>query len=143
MILVHVVQEHVPTAVLHAAEDLELARKLSSHLEVSAKTYLERLRTGLVREGAVVRTLVVRQTNPLHGIVEASRYEHADLIVIAAHGASCDAAKSFGTVTEYLLAHSIVPLLVLQDVPAAESRVTDPTVQIAPPLRASYPPEPA
>lgn len=141
LILVHVIQELLPTSVLHRAEDLELARRLASHLEVSARAYLEGLRAGLVREGASVRTLVVRHVNQRHGILETSQHEHADLIVVAAHGASCDPGRTFGSVTEYLLTHSSVPLLVLQDLLETELHTPDLGEKVAPPLRASYPPE--
>lgn len=141
LILVHVVQELLPTAVLRAAEDLELVRRLAARLEVSAKAYLEGLRAGLVREGASVRTLVVRHPNQRHCILDTSRHEHADLIVVAAHGVGCDPERTFGSVTEYLLTHSIVPLLVLQDLPDTELHTPDLGEKIAPPMRASYPPE--
>jgi nucleotide-binding universal stress UspA family protein len=141
LILVHVVQELPPTAVLYRAEDLELTRRLASHLEVSARAYLEGLRAGLVREGAAVRTLVVRHANQRHCILEISTHEHAHLIVVAAHGASCDPGRTFGSVTEYLLTHSSVPLLVLQDLPESELHTPALGEKVAPPLRASYPPE--
>ena len=141
MILLHVIQEPLQTSVLHAAEDLELARKLSSHLEISSRAYLEGLRAGLVREGASVRTLVAHHANQRRCILETSRHEHADLIVVAAHGAACDSARTFGSVSEYLLTHSSVPVLVLQDLPETELHTPEPGDRFAPPLRASYPPE--
>jgi nucleotide-binding universal stress UspA family protein len=141
LILVHVVQELLPTAVLYRAEDLELSRRLTSHLEVSARAYLEGLRAGLVREGVPVRTLVVRHANQRQSILETSQHEHADLIVVAAHGASCDPGRTFGSVTEYLVTHSTVPLLVLQDLPETELHTPNLGEKVAPPLRASYPPE--
>lgn len=141
LILVHVIQEQVPTSVLHATEDLELARQLTSHLEVSAKTYLERLRAGLVRDGTVVRTVVVRNANQRRPIVEVAKQEHADFIIVAAHGAACDRERTCGSVTEYLLVHSVVPVLMLQDLPEAELHRIDFGDVVAPPLRASYPPE--
>jgi len=141
LILVHVIQELLPTAVLYRAEDLELTRQLASSLEVSAKAYLEGLRAGLVREGASVRTLVVRHANQRHCILATSKHEHADLIVVAAHGAACDPGRTFGSVTEYLFTHSSVPLLVLQDLPETELHTPALGEKVAPPLRASYPPE--
>jgi nucleotide-binding universal stress UspA family protein len=141
VLLVHVVQELLPTSVLHTAEDLELARQLASHLEASAKAYLEGLRAGLVRDGTAVRTLVVRHANQRHSIIETARHEHADLLVVAAHGAACDPDRTFGSVTEYLLTHSVVPVLMLQDLPESERHRVDFGEVLAPPLRASYPPE--
>lgn len=141
LILVHVIQEPLPTAVLHATEDLDLARQLASHLTASAKTYLEGLRAGLVRDGTGVKTLVVRHANQQRAIIETAKHEHADFIVVASHGAACDADRMYGSVTEYLLTHSAVPVLMLQDLPETEVRRIDLGEVLAPPLRASYPPE--
>lgn len=139
LLLVHVVHKLLPTLVLRATEDLERARELAAHLEVCAKTYLEGLRIGLVREGTPVRTLVTRHANERHSILETSKREHADLIVVAAHGTACDPERTFGSVTEYLLAHSHAPLLVLQDLPEAELHAPELVERVAPPLRASFP----
>jgi len=140
LVLVHVVHEQLPTAVLCRAEDLERARELAAHLEIQGKAYLEGLRATLIRDGAVVRTLVLRHANERRAILELSEREHADLIVVAAHGATCDRARTFGSVTEYLFAHSRVPLLVLQDLRDAELPVPDPGARRAPPLRGSFVP---
>jgi nucleotide-binding universal stress UspA family protein len=140
LILAHVVHDVTPTLVLRATEDLELARELTAHLEISAKAYLEGLRISLVHEGTPVRTLVARHTNERHSILETSRHEQADLIVVAAHGMACDPERTFGSVTEYLLAHSHVPLLVLQDLPEAELHTPALVEKAAPQLRASFPP---
>jgi nucleotide-binding universal stress UspA family protein len=141
LILVHVIREQVPTSVLHATEDLELASKLASHLEITAKTYLEGLRAALERDGTVVRTLVVRNANQRRAIIEVAKNERADFIVVAAHGDACDGDCTHGSVTEYLLTHSQVPVLMLQDRPEAEMQRIDFGEVIAPPLRASFLPE--
>ena len=116
LLLVHVVQEPTATAFL-SAENLELAQRLAVHRESGARKYLERLQQQLVREGASVRVLVARQPNEYQGLLEIVRTEQAELIVLSAHGSACDPARSFGSVTSYLLAYAQVPLLVLQDLP--------------------------
>lgn len=141
LILLHITQELLPSSVLHTGDDLELASRLASRLKISAKGYLEGLRARLVREGVRVRTLVMHHANQRHCIVEIAKREHADLIAVAAHGAACDPARTFGSVTEYLLAHSTVPLLVLQDLPDGDLHSPELGDRLAPPLRASYPPE--
>jgi nucleotide-binding universal stress UspA family protein len=141
LILVHVTQALLPTSVLHTGEDLELASRLAARLKISAKAYLEGLRARLMREGVRVRTLVEHHANPRQCIVETAERERADLIAVAAHGAACDPGRTFGTVTEYLLAHSAVPLLVLQDLPDSELHTPELGDKLAPPLRASFPPE--
>jgi nucleotide-binding universal stress UspA family protein len=143
ILLVHVVLEPLPTA-LHAAEDMELALKLAGHLESAAKNYLERLRQQLGQDGTSVHAIVVRHPNEREGLLEISRKEEADLIVLSAHGSACASVRPFGSVTTYLLTHSMVPLLALQDLPESEchripesdspraARFESPAVQLGP-----------
>lgn len=143
--LVHVVEEPLVTTLLDAAEDLELAQRLASRLESAATGYLHRLQERLAHEGTSVNTIVIRHASERQGLLELSQHEQADLIVLSAHGAACDPARSFGGVTTYLLTHSQVPLLVLQDLPEAElHRVRDSVARLQPPVRpASFAAEPA
>jgi nucleotide-binding universal stress UspA family protein len=142
MLLVHVVQEPLPSSVLPAGKDLELAQKLATQLESSATRYLERLRGGLTHEVTSVRALVIRHANECQGLLEIARKEQTDLIVLSAHGSACDPIRTFGSCTVYLLTHSMVPLLVLQDVPDyGLYRVEHVDKELAPQLRASFPPE--
>jgi hypothetical protein len=64
-------------------------------------------------------------------------------MVLSAHGSGCDTTQSFGSVTAYLLTHSVIPLLVLQDLPARELHPVPQAneKQTSPSLRASYAPE--
>lgn len=88
-----------------------------------------------------VRTLVVRHANERQCLIELAQQEHVDLVVVSAHGLACDPARPFGSVTAHLLTHSVVPLLVLQDLAWEEQEQPDDlTERLAPPLRASYPP---
>lgn len=122
--LVHVVVEPPVTALLDATEDLQLARTLAGRLESAAQRYLEHLQERLAHQGTSVNTVVIRHANERQGLLEVAQRERADLIVLSAHGASCDPARSFGGVTTHLLTHARVPLLVLQDLPATELRRT-------------------
>jgi nucleotide-binding universal stress UspA family protein len=143
LLLVHVVQETLQTELLSAPEDMALAHTLTDRLESGAKRYLERLQRQLEHRLAPNRTLVVRHANERQCLLEISQREQADLIVISAHGYGCDSARSFGSVTTYLLTHSTVPLLVLQDLPGHDSPQANEVdgVHLTPPLRASYAPE--
>jgi nucleotide-binding universal stress UspA family protein len=137
LLLAFVVPEPVATAVLRTPEDLDLARHLASRLETGAKRYLQGLRDQLVRAGASVRTLVLRSPDERRALLELSRKEHSDLIVVSAHGSTCNPALPCGSVTAHLLAHSGVTLLVLQDLRDSEPRRKD--SQPAPALRARFP----
>lgn len=138
LLLVHVVQEPIATALLHAAEGIDLAQTLASRLEAAARRYLERLQRQLALQGLTVHTSVCRHANTHQCVLEISQREQADLIVLSAHGSACDSARAFGSVTTYLLTHSPVPLLVLQDLPeTGTQRWQDVDARLAPPpLRA-------
>jgi nucleotide-binding universal stress UspA family protein len=141
LLLVHVVQEPLPNAVLLAAEDMDLGRKLASRLESGAERYLDRLRDRLSHQVASVRTLVVRHSNERQGLREVAQSEQVDLIVLSAHGSAADEASGFGSVTGDLLTHATVPLLVLQDLPESETPRHGIDERQAPPPRSWYPPE--
>jgi nucleotide-binding universal stress UspA family protein len=138
LLLVCVVREPVATGVLSAPEDIVVARDLATRLEVGAKRYLEGLREQLAREGASVRTLVLRNADERQSLFELSQRERSDLIVVSAHGSTCNPTLTCGSVTAHLLLHSAVPLLVLQDLRDSELRGRD-REQSAPPLRGLYP----
>ncbi len=140
LLLVHVVQEPLPTALLDAEEDMALAQQLATRLEAAAGQYLSRLQQQLTHDGTAVATLVARHANAWQCLLELSAREHADLVVLSAHGAACDAARSFGSVTTHLLTHSKVPVLVLQDLAEKELQPGHAPLQTpAPPLlRARY-----
>lgn len=140
VLLAHVVPEPLSTALLQGA-DLDLARELAARIEVRAKRYLEQLRERMPRDSRV-RTLVLRQGDERQALLEISRQEQVDLVVLSAHGTVCNPARPFGSVTHHLLAHATVPLLVLQDIsdPELARMAEDEDEQSAPPLRASYPP---
>lgn len=139
LLLVHIVQEPVPSALLASPEDIELARTLAGRLEAGAQRYLERLRLRLSHEVSVVRTRVVRHANERQCLVDISQKEQIALIILSAHGSACDSDRTFGSVAAYLLTHSTVPLLVLQDLPGELQRIQDLDAPLAPPpLRASY-----
>jgi nucleotide-binding universal stress UspA family protein len=141
ILLVHVVQEPLSTALLGAGEDMDLARKLAARLESGAHRYLEHLRQQLAHEGGPVRTIVARHVNEYQCLLEISQKEQTDLIVLSAHGSGCDSGQSFGSVAAYLLTHSLVPLLVLQDLPGEFHLDHEVDAKLGPPLRASYAPE--
>ena len=138
LLLVHVVQDPLPTALLHTAEDLLLAQNLAGRLERSALRYLQTLKEQLGQEGNLVETFVLRHVNERQCVLELSAREGADLIILSAHGSACSSAGFFGSVTDYLLQHSLVPLMVLQDLPEAGARRSKEHDSEPPPLRASY-----
>jgi nucleotide-binding universal stress UspA family protein len=124
LLLVFVVSEPVATAVLRAPSDLQVARELSARVEASGRRYLEDLRERLAHDGVSPRTLVLRSPDDKQSILELSQRERTDLILLCAHGATCNPTLPFGSVTSHLVAHSAVSILVLQDL--GEDELRDP-----------------
>jgi nucleotide-binding universal stress UspA family protein len=117
LLLAHVVAEPSSNAMLRAGQDLDLARRLATHLESSARRYLENLRNQLGGEGLPVRAIVLRCAEERQALLDVARNEAVTLVVVSAYGNTCNHAQSFGSTTGHLLAYSPVPLLVLQDLP--------------------------
>jgi nucleotide-binding universal stress UspA family protein len=141
VLLVHVVPEALPSALLQDPSDLALAGELSRRLELRAKAYLDGLCDQLARDIPAVRACVLRHADERQSLLELSEREGIDLVVLSAHGSTCNPARTFGSVAQHMLTHSMVPLLVLQDLPESEQRYGseggDPR---APALRSSHPP---
>jgi nucleotide-binding universal stress UspA family protein len=135
LLLVLIIPEPIATAVLSAGE-LDLARELASRLEKRAHDYLERVSERLRHDGASVRTLVLRSNDERQELLDLSQKEATDLIVLSAHGATCNRASTFGSVATYVLLHSVVSVLVLQDLPDTSKPERDES-HSAPPPRAS------
>jgi len=142
LVLIHVVEEPLPTCVLADPEDLLLARDLATRLETQATRYLEALRRQVGYDESRVDTHVERQTDKRQFLVELSQREGIDLIVLSAHGCTCNVARPFGSMTAHLLTHSNVPLLVLQDLQKPELHAHgEPDERSAPPRRGAPAPE--
>jgi nucleotide-binding universal stress UspA family protein len=141
VLLAHVVCEPLPSALLQDADDLALAQELARRLERRATSYLHGIRDQLARDVPSVRTIVLRHADERQSLLELTQREGVELIVLSAHGSTCNPARTFGSVAAHMLSHSMVPLLVLQDLPESEQRhAPEEAEQLAPPLRTSHPP---
>jgi nucleotide-binding universal stress UspA family protein len=141
VLLVHVVLELLPSALLRDAADLELARELAARLERRAAAYLEGIRDHLASDVPSVRSLVLRHADERQSLLELSQRENIDLVVLSAHGATCNPLRTLGSVAAHMLTYATVPLLVLQDLPASETRhPSEEAEHMAPALRSSHPP---
>ena len=119
LILVHVVSEPRASLVLSDVEDIKLAQHLASRLETSGAAYLASLKERLSPEMPHIKTCVVRNTDTRAALLETARNEHADMIVLAAHGITANSEHSFGSVAGHVLHHAPIPVLVVQDLAGA------------------------
>jgi nucleotide-binding universal stress UspA family protein len=116
----HVVEEPIRSEVLYTEGDLAVARELADRLTERADAYLDQVRLRIGAHGPEVTKFLVRATDHRAGLVSLAAAAEADLVVLTAHGAVCDTKRRFGSVASYFLAHSTVPVLVLQDLAEAE-----------------------
>jgi len=117
VLLVHVVTDPTPTAVLSDPEDVHLAHALASRLQANAKRYLSRIGATLLHEVPIVETLVLLRAEERQALLDVAAQQKADMLILTAHGSTCNQGRAFGSVASYLLAHAQQPLFVLQDIP--------------------------
>jgi nucleotide-binding universal stress UspA family protein len=120
VLLVHVVSDPTPTAVLSDADDMRLAHSLASRVQANAERYLSRVRARLLREVPLVKTLVLLRAEERQALLDVAAREGADMVILTAHGSTCNAERTFGSVASYLLAHAQLPLFVFQDIPRTD-----------------------
>jgi len=122
VVLLHVVNEPRSSGVLSDGEDLRLARTLAARMKIGGQSYLDGVRSRLLRDISRVTVRVVVSADTREAVLDAARDERADLIVLSAHGTTCNADHPFGSVTIHALAHAKLPVLVVQDLRASERR---------------------
>jgi nucleotide-binding universal stress UspA family protein len=123
VLLVHVVAEPVLSALFSDPDDVRIALDLASRMETRAAVYLKEMRTRLPQI-RVVRTLVVRRGEAHQALLDVALEQAADVVVLTAHGLTCNAERVFGSVASYLLSHAQLPLFVFQDMPRAAPETT-------------------
>lgn len=124
LILAHVVPvpELIETGPLDS-ETLELRERLVRRNERVANEYLDRLRAQLAGSEVSVRVLVLRGGDARGRVARLIVDEAVDLVVLSAHGRSARADVSLGSVAAHLVAHAVVPLLIVRRRAAAVHRV--------------------
>jgi len=80
--------------------------------EAYAKDYIAKVADRMKKEGIVVDTVIVRG-RPAEEILEYAGKNGVDLIVLSTHGRSGISRWAFGSVTDRVLRHSNVPVLVI------------------------------
>ncbi len=137
-----------PASAAASDEAIDLAQRLGAHLLVvnvvnvpevtaasaifpgtvfSAREDAESIARAVVdeaRRSGVVATYLTWEGQPGEAIVSAAESEAADLVVVGTHGRSVIGRLLLGSVSEYVVRHSRVPVLVVrpQEVAAALAR---------------------
>jgi nucleotide-binding universal stress UspA family protein len=100
----------VPTS-----KDYELSAAFLEHAEhakAHAGKILSRVADAARSAGVSCEVVHVEQDHPHKGIIETAKQKGCDLIVMASHGRSGIAALVLGSVTNKVLTHTDIPVLV-------------------------------
>jgi nucleotide-binding universal stress UspA family protein len=115
LLVVHVVPRPELTEIgpLEAG-DLELRDRIVERNERVARTYLDRLRGRLSDSNVTLRTKILVGGDVPSRLARLAIDEHADLLVLAAHGRGARLGTPCGGVTTDLILRSPVPLLIVR-----------------------------
>lgn len=135
IILVHTVRDtHSPPRCHVASEDARLEEELAERWERNARAYLARIQCELKMSHKSVRSIVAQGRDAPKVIMDVAEKERADLVVMTAHGMTCNIQKSHGSVAEHLINYCNCPVLLVHDLInddlAADSKQTS-----VPPVR--------
>lgn len=86
----------------------------AAHNQARAGARLEAVAAVARAQKVVYETLTVEHEHPYLAIIEAARQRHCDLVALASHGRSGLQALLLGSVTQKVLAHSHLPVLVFR-----------------------------
>ena len=82
--------------------------------EQEAETYLKNIAQSLEAKGVKVEAVTLQGAQLGEGIVDYANNNDIDLIAIATHGRSGLGRAVFGSVADYVLRHSRIPILVIK-----------------------------
>jgi nucleotide-binding universal stress UspA family protein len=125
--LVYVISRpRLPRRVPLSGEDAELYQRVTERNRQAATRYLEQVQAQLSVES---ETLLLDSDDVTEALHDAADAEGIDLLVLSAHSFSESLQRPYGSLATSLIAYSAIPLLVVQDLPADQIRLTQ--VEIA------------
>jgi nucleotide-binding universal stress UspA family protein len=120
LILTHVVRKpEMPRHAPLTAHETELAEQIVESNRAEASRYLEQVAARL--PGSVQTRLLVND-NVAMTIQQLADEASVDLILLSAHGYTGEPMWPYGSVTNSLIAYSVRPVLVVQDLPIAATQ---------------------
>jgi nucleotide-binding universal stress UspA family protein len=108
---VFVVPEHFPSY-YHTGTTPELRKQAQEERRVYAETHLSNFAAAARDQGVASDVVVEMADDPYDAIVGVAKQKSCDLILMASHGRKGIGAVLLGSVTQKVLIHSAVPVLV-------------------------------
>jgi nucleotide-binding universal stress UspA family protein len=87
-------------------------KRLQEQLAKEGQQYLAEIEQACMAAGVACESVIATPASPYQGIIEAARKKRCDLIFMASHGRGALATLLLGSVTQKVLAHSKIPVLV-------------------------------
>jgi|KBSMisStandDraft_5_1062788.scaffolds.fasta_scaffold343367_1 nucleotide-binding universal stress UspA family protein len=87
-------------------------KQARERLAKEGEEYLAEIDQACEAAGVVCESVISTPASPYQGIIEAARKKRCDLIFMASHGRGALATLLLGSVTQKVLAHSKIPVLV-------------------------------
>jgi nucleotide-binding universal stress UspA family protein len=98
-----------------SAEDLDLVNRISERNRELGEHYLEQLREQISMQGVELETRLVLRENVTSTLHDMVAQEHADLVMLVAHGRSGDDRWPYGSIATSFITYGNTPLIVMQD----------------------------
>ena len=87
-------------------------KQLQDRMAKQGQQYLAEIDEACKAAGVACESVISTPASPHQGIIEAARKKRCDLIFMASHGRGALATLLLGSVTQKVLAHSKIPVLV-------------------------------
>jgi|GEM_PF-768209 len=88
---------------------------LNKHNRTCAQRYLDRIGRRLNQTKVKIEKRVLSGNDAKHLLIRSISLQNVDCVVLSSHGVSAQADVPFGDVTNHVLSHSPVPVLMLRD----------------------------
>jgi nucleotide-binding universal stress UspA family protein len=90
----------------------QTVKALAERLSKQGQQYLAEIKNAAQAAGVACETVMTSPAMPSQGIIDAARKKKCDVIFIASHGRGKLESLLIGSVTQKVLAHSTIPVLV-------------------------------
>ena len=87
-------------------------KAIQKQLREAGHAHLAQVRAAAQAQGVACETVTTNPATPYQGIIDAARQHQCDVIFMASHGRGTMASLLLGNVTQKVLAHSKLPVLV-------------------------------